>query len=392
MSEARVVVSEKGWRWAHTGHPWIYRDDITELAGADGEMAAVADQRGRWIGRGMVSLKSRISVRLITRGHEAVDDRFLGARLEEALARRSLLATQTQALRLIHGEADGFPALVVDRYGEALVVQATAPGAERLLDRLLPLLLDRTGARRVVARHDVVVRRLEGLPLEVRLLHGGETGPLVVDDDGFRVPVDVMRGQKTGLYLDQRDNRRAIAALGPFGSVLDLFTYQGGFALALARHAEEVVAVDSSGEALARAEEAARLNGIENVRFVRAKVFEDLRERERRGERYDLVIVDPPAFAKSRRDLENALRGYRELNERAMRMLKPEGRLLTSSCSYNLSEPLFHDVLRAAAATSGSSFLVVGRGGQAHDHPVHLSLPESAYLKTALLRRLAGTR
>jgi len=383
---AQVRLSPKGRRWRRSGHPWVYRDDLAAVdrSLAAGDLVRVLDPEGRCLGQAWYSAASRIALRFITPGDEPLDRAFWEARLEEALAWRRRVVQDTDAYRLIFGEADGFPGLVADWYAGRLVVQALHPGMERLLPDLMEMFARRLEPRSLTLRHDLEVRRLEGLPLEVKTVWGELPDRVEVRQGPVRLLADLRRGQKTGLFLDQRENHRASAAWSQ-GEVLDCFAYQGGFALHLAPGARRVTLVESSGTALALAQENARLNGCENFEYVRENVFHYLKAAVQAGRRFDLIVLDPPAFAKSRGDLTAALKGYREINRRAFQLLNPGGVLITCSCSYNLSEPDFLEVVRRAARDAGVAARLVEKRGAAKDHPALLSLPESLYLKCFIL-------
>lgn len=366
-------------------HPWIFRDDVVASDAAHGDLARVRDAAGGLVGYAFWSARSKIALRMVARSDAALDPGFWAGRVADALARRGPGVAAWSARRLLFGEGDGVPGLVADLYGSHLVVQALTAGAERIVETVVAALREHGPIASVLARNDPSVRTLEGLPREVRQLDGITPAEIVVDEDGVRFAVDPWRGQKTGAFLDQRENRTASRAYAR-GRVLDAFAYHGSFALHVAPRAGEVIVVDASADALARARANADLNGRGNLTFVEANAFEDLRERERRGERFDLVLLDPPAFAKSRRDVQAARRGYKELNLRAFRLLSEAGVLVTSSCSYNLDEPAFEDVLREAAADAGVPAIVCERRGQASDHPVRVEFPEGRYLKCRILR------
>ncbi len=383
-----VRLTAKGARWQRTGHPWIYRDDLASPpALPGGELAAVLDHHERFLGQAFYSAKSRIALRFLTYGDQQVDRGFWGERLERALAYRDRVAAGADAFRLIYGEADGFPGLVADHYAGHLALQTLHPGMERLLPETIDLLQQRLSPHSITLRHDAEMRALEGLPLEVATVFG-ELPPLVeVREGGVYFLVDILGGQKTGLFLDQRENRLAAAAYAK-GEALDCFAYQGGFALHLARGAERVTLVESSAAALARARENALLNGLDNLEFVKENVFPFLKQAVAGGRRFDLIVLDPPAFAKSRREREGAVKGYLEINRRAMQLLNPGGVLITCSCSYNLSEPEFLEVVRRAGAEAHRQARVIERRGAARDHPALLSLPESLYLKCFILEAM----
>jgi 23S rRNA (cytosine1962-C5)-methyltransferase len=395
-------LTRKGFQWARTGHPWVYRDDLDFVNGENGDAVRVTYE-GKTLGSAFLGTRSKISLRWLERSPEPAtpDDAYWGARIEKAHARRHALALKTNAYRVVHDVADGIPGLVIDRYGPVAVVQTTIAGTERLLPLLARELPRLIGVDAVVARNDLSVREKEGLPREVKVLAGsapvhagkGGSGPswrYWIHDDGplgrVTLPVDPHQGQKTGLYLDQRENRWRAATLAR-GRFLDAFSHIGIFALHAARGAAEVVAVDSSDSALDQCEEAAAKNGLTNVRCVRQNVFDYLKEAAGRGERFDVIVLDPPAFAKSRQEVPAAVRGYREINRRAIGMLSPGGALVTCSCSYNLNEADFLDVLRDAAADARASLTILERRGQAQDHPVLLAHPEGAYLKCVVLQK-----
>ncbi len=381
----QMVLTPKGWRWQQRGHPWVYRDD---LAGApelpSGDLVAVKDPAGRFLGQAFYSAASRIALRFVTYGEEAVDRAFWGARLEKARHYRGRVVADSHAFRLIYGEADGFPGLVADYYAGHLVLQCLHPGMERRLPELLDLLVEQLSPASITLRHDAEVRRLEGLPLEVKTVFGELPLRVEVREGPVRLWADLREGQKTGLFLDQRENRQAAAAWAR-GEVLDAFAYQGAFAMHLARRSERVTLVESSGAALALARENAELNGLTNLELVKTNVFSFLKAAVEAGRRFDLIVLDPPAFAKSRGERAGALKGYREINRRAFQLLNCGGVLVTCSCSYNLSEVEFLAVVRQAAADARRQARVVERRGAARDHPGLLSLPESLYLKCLIL-------
>lgn len=380
-----IPLTPKGLRWQRRGHPWIYRDDVALDPGLPaGELVAVLDPGGRFLGQAFYSALSRIALRLVTSGEETVDRAFWEARLFRALAWRQRVVQDTDAYRLIYGEADGFPGLVVDTYAGHLAVQTLHPGMEQLLPELLEIFLEHLKPASLTLRHDAEVRRLEGLPLEVKTVFGELPDRVEVREGPVRLLADLRRGQKTGMFLDQRENRRVAAGFSQ-GEVLDAFAYQGGFALHLAPGAEGVTLVESSDAALALARENARLNGFDRLEFVKANAFTYLKEAVQTGRCFDLIVLDPPAFAKSRADRPGALRGYQEINRRAFQLLNPGGILLTCSCSYNLSEAEFLEVVRRAARDAHRQARLIEKRGAARDHPALLSLPESIYLKCLLL-------
>ncbi len=380
-----VRVGRRGARRVKAGHPWVFRDDVSDARGAGhGDLVAAETDRGESLGWAFYSARSKIALRFVTLSADEPDRAFWAERIARSLAWRARLRPDSGAARLVFGESDGIPGLVADRYGRHLVVQSLTAATERLLDLFVDLIEERTETDSVLARNDSAVRALEGLPREVRQLRGRTPPEIEFSEGGIVQRADCVHGQKTGAFLDQSENRIAASAWSG-GRVLDAFCYQGGFALQAAARGAEVEAVDSSADAVARGAAAAAAAGLSSIRFSVANVFDDLRARERRGERFDQVILDPPAFAKSRAEAVEARRGYKEVNLRAMRLLGPDGVLVTSSCSYNLREPEFLDVLAEAAADAGRTFRVVEKRTQAGDHPIRLGFPESHYLKCLVL-------
>lgn len=379
------MVSERGaLRWKR-GHPWIYRSDVLERPRAEAGVVRVLDPRGRAVGFALWSPESLISLRMLTRGEEEFGPGFWAARLDAALAYRRELAPDANAYRLVHGEADGLPSLVVDRYEDVLVVQLLSAGVEAFRGEIVEALRDRLEPAGILARNDGAVRDLEGLPREVVVLSGSVPETVEVREGDVRYLAGLSGGQKTGAFLDQRENRARAGALAR-GVALDCFSYHGSFALHLARAAERVIAVDSSAEALARSVDNARLNGLDNMEALEANVFDFLRGEESAGAQYDTIVLDPPAFAKRRDAIESALRGYKDINLRAMRLLSPGGYLCTFSCSYHISASLFHEMLEQAAADAGRPMRWIETRGQALDHPTIVQIPETGYLKGAILQ------
>lgn len=376
-----ITLTAKGLRWWRTGHPWLYRDDLlSQPTAAPGEVVAVQDEQGRFLGQAFYSAKSRIALRLLTLSSDPVDRAFWEDRLNRALSYRRRVLRDTNAFRLIYAEADGFPGLIVDSYDGHLVMQVHHPGMARLQSDLVDLLHRLVQPQSITVRNDSEVRRLEGLPLEVQVLSGQVPERLVIQEGPLQFLVDVRHGQKTGMFLDQRENHQATAAWSQ-GEVLDCFSYQGGFALHAARSARHVIAVESSAPSLGMAKENARLNQVDNVEWIQANCFDFLKAAVAAGQTYDLVILDPPAFAKSRADRQAAFKGYRDLNRRALQLLKPGGVLITCSCSYNLAADAFLEVLRQAGREARRQARLIECRGAARDHPGLLSLPESSYLK-----------
>ena len=380
-----ALVSAKGARRWDAGHPWIYRSDVIDRPTGDAGAVRVTDQRGKPLGVALWSPRSEISLRLLDRDPDAtIDARWWRTRLEHAIARRAGLDADASAYRLVHGEGDGLPSLVVDRYDRWLVVQLMSAGLERFRSEIVSALREIAEPAGILARNDVPLRVKEGLATDVELLHGEVPDEIEVHEHGIRYLAAPWRGQKTGAFLDQRENR-ALAGRVAKGAALDCFSYHGSFALHLARRAQHVIALDASAHALTRAEENFRRNGFTNGAFVEANAFEYLKARERERVRFDTIVLDPPAFAKTRPSLPAALRGYKEINLRAMRLLAPGGLLFTASCSFHLTKPLFMEMLEDAAADSGRRIVLRELRGQPVDHPEVLTIPETGYIKGALL-------
>jgi len=382
-----VVVNRRGADRARAGHPWIYRSDVLSAEVEPGDLVRVVTERDRPVGVALWSSLSQIAVRLV--GRELIGDErtFFRERLRAAIAYRETIAKDVQALRLVHGEADGLPALVIDRYGEFVVIQTLSQGMDRRIGLLTELIVELLRPRGVLARNDAKVRRLEGLDEKVELLSGQVPERVEVQEGRARFSVDLWHGQKTGLFLDQRENHEA-AAKYAHGRALDAFTYNGGFALAMASACDHVTAIDSSAQALQLTRDNAALNGFANVELKEANVFDELRELEVSGERFDTIVLDPPAFAKNRASAERAAAGYKEINLRALKLLEPGGILITSSCSYHVDEALFERILAAASVDAQTGLTLVEKRMQSRDHPVLLSAPETYYLKCFVLRRM----
>ncbi len=374
------------------GHPWIYRSEIARVEdeGEPGAIAHVHDSRGRFLGQAMVNMKSQIAGRLLSRSDEPVDGSFFERRIRKALGRCRRTVHGPDACRLIYGEADHLPGLIVDRYSDLLVVQMLTAGMERVRDTLLAGLRGAIQPRAIFERNDASPRKLEGLGPRKGFAWGeGETG-LWIQEGSLTFFVEVAEGQKTGWFLDQRENRQVVRRLATGRHVLDCFCYSGGFALsAAAGGAASVMGIDLSVEAIAWAERSAERNGLSSLcAFTTANAFDTLRALDWEGRRFDLVVLDPPAFTKGKGTLEGALRGYKEINLRAMKLLGPGGILVTCSCSYHVDAATFLDMLRLAAADAHREFHLRELRTQATDHPVLLAAKETQYLKCAILEAL----
>ncbi len=328
----RVSLNARGEQRVRSGHPWIYRADVVEVDASGGDIVRVLGPRRRTIGYALFSDRSQIPIRMLTHDEHPPDEALIRTRLERAIRFRDSLGLSATAYRVVHGEADLLPSLVVDRYGDFLVVQTLSQAMDRLLPSVTRVLLELLAPAGILARNDPKVRALEGLDQKVEVLHGTIPESVLVHEGGIEYNVDLRRGQKTGLFLDQRENREAAARYAR-GRLLDCFSYQGGFALTLARHCAEVEAVDISLESVARIVENARRNGVSHVQARTANVFDELRRLDKAGARFDTIVLDPPAFAKNKASIPNAIAGYKEINLRAMRLLEAGGYLVTCSCS-----------------------------------------------------------
>jgi 23S rRNA (cytosine1962-C5)-methyltransferase len=384
---ASVVISARGEQRVRGGHPWIYRADVVDAAAGPGDIVQVIGPRHRTIGYALFSDRSQIAIRMLSRGEAPVDESLIRARLEAAIAYRASLQIDASAFRVVHGEADLLPSLVVDRYGDFLVVQALSQGMDRLLPAITTFLVELIAPAGILARNDPKVRALEGLDQHVTVLHGSVPDSVPSREGPVEYDVDLRHGQKTGLFLDQRENRDAAARYAR-GRLLDCFSYNGGFALRLAGQCSEVEALDISAEAVARIRTNAARNGAANVTAREANVFDELRRLERAGVRYETIVLDPPAFAKNKASVPGALAGYKEINLRAMRLLAPGGCLVTCSCSYNVNEAMFEEMLHQASIDSHTPMTVVEKRMQGRDHPVLIGVPETYYLKCFILRRV----
>ena len=382
-----VTISARGEQRVRLGHPWIYRTDIAAVAAEGGDLVQVLGPRHRVVGYALFSDRSQIAIRMLSHGDQPIDESLVRHRLEAAIRFRESLQLDATAYRLVHGEADLLPSLVVDRYGDYLVVQALSQGVDRLLPAITAHLMDLLQPAGILARNDPKVRTLEGLPQSVDVLHGTIPDIVAVREGPVEYAVDLRRGQKTGLFLDQRENREA-AARYAHGRLLDCFSYNGGFALRLAPQCTDAEAVDISADAVARIRANAERNGLARLQARAANVFDELRRLERAGERYDTIVLDPPAFAKNKASVPNALAGYKEINLRAMRLLPPGGYLITCSCSYNVNEEMFDAVIHEASADSHTPVAIVEKRMQGRDHPVLVGVPETHYLKCFILRRV----
>lgn len=385
MREPTVVISSRGVDRLRSGHWWVYRSDVKPANAEAGAIVRVNDERGNFQGRAFYSDRSQIAIRLLTREDVSIDRRFFASRLKQAADYRKLVVEDTDAYRLVHGEADHLPSIVVDRYGECLVIQTLSQAAEKQKSVLVNLLVEMFAPKGILERNDPKVRLLENLEQKVGVLHGEVPNEIVAQENGISFVYDLAGGQKTGGFLDQRENHCAARRYSR-GEVLDCFSYQGGFALTVAANCDHVEAIDMAPAAIAAARRNQELNRISNVTFREANTFDVLKEYDELDRRFDTVILDPPAFAKNRDSIPAAQRGYKEINLRALKLLKPGGYLITCSCSYHVSEALLLQILAEAANDARKSIVVAERRMQAQDHPVLLTMPETLYLKCLIAR------
>lgn len=389
----RLVLRAGHDRRIRAGHPWVFSNEIDRIEpeSAAGGATEVFSHRGDFLGTAYFNPHSLIAARLLSRQRESIDSSdFFIERIRSAFEYRQRIYPQERALRIVHGEGDGLPGLVVDRYDDVLSIQLLTLGMEQRRPAIVTALRELFHPQAIVARNDVAVRELEGLPQQVELLAGELPAELVVAEHGLKSKVDILGGQKTGHFLDQKENHLALKGRVDGRRVLDLFCYSGNWSLHAAHFgAREVIGADISHAAVELARDNARLNGFESrCSFVKADVFELLRELGRDRQRFGAIVLDPPAFVKSRKKLKEAIKGYLTVNRRAMELLEPGGYLFTCSCSYHMDRDTFVDTLRQAGQQAGRTLRLVEMRGQAYDHPVLLACPETEYLKCAVLQVL----
>ena len=383
-----VKVNKRGADRVRQGHLWIYRSDVVDTAAGGGSVVKVADERGNFVGQALFSDASQIALRFLTQTTEEIDRDWWRRRIVEAAERRNV-PPDTNAFRLIYSEGDLLPSLIVDRYDDVLVLQTLSQGTDALKPLLTEILIEEFNPRAVIERNDARVRELEGLPLFAGTIYGNAPEELEILQHGLRFYVAPLGGQKTGSFLDQRENRlaaRAAALTTNKQRALDCFTFNGAFALHLAQVCENVIGIDISGDAVSAARRNAEINRLRNAEFREANVFDALREMESAGERFDVIVLDPPAFAKNRASLKSAIRGYKEINLRALKLLSPGGVLVTCTCSYHVSEELFLEIIAGAAIDAHRRLQIIEKRMQAADHPVLLGMPETYYLKCVITR------
>ncbi|MDD5073557.1 MAG: class I SAM-dependent rRNA methyltransferase [Candidatus Omnitrophica bacterium] len=385
MQTPSLRITRKGAAWFRTGHPWIYKDDLERNdPSLSGSIISVLDNSGKFIAKAFYNERSKIALRIITYDDVPVDAGFWRSRLSGCIEYRKKTVKDADAYRIAHSEADGLPSLIVDKYGEHLSIQTLCLGMDNIKDTIVDGLKDLLKPASIVARNDSAMRKFEGLEEKKEVLYGRPPEKAVVREGNIKYLVDIMSGQKTGAYLDQRENHIASEKYSR-GKALDCFSYQGLFSLHMALSAGEVTAVDSSGPALRGLKENAELNGLTKIETVEGKVSETLKSFQKEERQFDFIVLDPPAFAKSKKDIQAAARGYIDINFRAMKLLKKGGHLMTCSCSYNLSEGQFMDILAEALSESRRRARLIEKRIQPADHPILLNFPESNYLKCIIL-------
>jgi 23S rRNA (cytosine1962-C5)-methyltransferase len=387
VSEPEVVISQHGAGRLLAGHLWVYRSDLHRADAEAGAVVRVVDERGRFFGRAFFSDRSEICIRVVTREDVPVDRAFLTERIVRAARLREPMIGGSRAYRLFYAESDQIPSLVIDRYSDYLVIQTFSQATDRRKDLFVDILVELFSPAGILERNDPKVRQLEGLEQKVSLLYGDVPEEVIACEDGLRLAYDLRHGQKTGGFLDQRQNRHAAARYAR-GEILDCFAGTGSFAVTLARGAQHIEAIDLSPTALAGARRNLELNQTENVSLREANSFDVLREYDETGKKFDAIVLDPPAFAKNKRNVAAACRGYKEINLRSLRLLRPEGFLITCSCSHHIPESLFAQILGEAALDAHRHVAVVERRTQASDHPILLNMPETHYLKMMILHVL----
>ena len=381
-----IKISRRGTTRLKDGHVWVYRSDIISADGVPpGALVNVADERGKLLGSALYSSSSQIAIRMISTQAVPDLDALLRQRIRAAVAYRERMVRNTDAYRVIFSEGDFLPGLIVDRYNDLLSVQflTQAMDADAVRRTVLSELNEQLKPASIAEHVDSWTRELEALPPKESTLLQGETESTLVTMNGVKFHHEAIAGQKTGAFLDQRENYAAAAQYAQ-GEALDVFCYQGGFALHLAERCSQVSGVDSSRAALEVADQNASLNGRE-IEWIEANAFDLLRDYAAEGRQYDTIVLDPPAFAKNKRNLEGALRGYKELNLRALRMLRPGGTLITCSCSYHVSPAQFLEVVADSARDVHRTVRLLENRGQAKDHPILLMVPETAYLKCLIM-------
>jgi len=381
-----VKLKQKEDRRILRGHPWVFSNELARSSAecAPGELVDVQDSTGRFIGRGYINPRSLIAVRLLTRAQEEIDGDFFRRRISVARSLRTTLGFG-DSYRAVFSEGDGLPGLIVDKYADTLVIQSSTAGIDARMNEILQALIDEYAPTTIVLRNDTASREIEGLGRETRVVLGTVSGPVAFEEAGITYHVDVLEGQKTGFFFDQRENRLVLKDYVRNRRTLDCFCYVGAWALSAARFgAAEVIGLDSSEKAISLAQSNAATNGLA-VQFREADVFDELRSMEKRRERFGCIVLDPPAFVKNRAKVREGLKGYKEINLRAMKLLEPGGALVTCSCSHHIDQELFREMLIDAAYSAGRQARLLEMRSQARDHPALLAARETQYLKCAVL-------
>lgn len=385
---AKVIINNKGAKRVRQGHLWVYRSDLIKIDALGGDVVAVFDESRNFVGKAFFSDKSEISLRFFATKDETVNDNFWREKIIAAINRRTKADSgKTNAYRLVNSEGDLIPGLIVDFYDGNLVMQTLIQATEKLKETFTEILKSQLQPKSITERNDAKVRLLEGLELKKSVLYGSLDEEIIIEQNDIKFQISLLKGQKTGFFLDQRENRLA-ARKYAFGRGLDCFTFNGGFALNIAGNCESVLAIDISEEAIAQARKNAELNQILNLAFRTGNVFDILRELAKSGEKFDTIILDPPAFVKNRSSLKGALRGYKEINLRAMKLLNKDGILITCSCSHHLSEEIFLKILEESALDAHRRLQLIEKRMQSSDHPVLLGMPETSYLKCFILKAI----
>jgi 23S rRNA (cytosine1962-C5)-methyltransferase len=390
---SQVKISTRGAKRIRQGHLWVYRSDVRESEAEGGAIVRVVDDANNFVGQAFYSDASEIALRFLPTHDEPVDRDWWRIRLRQCAQRRAGLARETNAYRLVYSEGDLLSSLIVDSYDGVMVMQNLSQGSERVKNELVELLSEEFSPRAIVERNDARVRGWEGLELRTGLLWKAppersaldSVGEIEINQHGVRFIVSPLGGQKTGAFLDQRENYLAARRVA-HGRALDCFTFNGGFALHIAQVCDSVVGIDISAEAIDAARRNAGLNNTGNAEFRAANVFDALREMEAAGERFDTIVLDPPAFARNRASVKSAVRGYNEINLRALKLLNPGGVLITCTCSYHIGAELFFEIIESAALDARRRLQIIEQRGQSSDHPVLLGVPETHYLKCVIAR------
>jgi len=381
-----VKLKQKEERRILRGHPWVFSNEIQRAKDSfiAGELTDVLDSAGRFVGRGYINPYTLIAVRILTRSPEEIDQKFFQRKIEKARSLRSKLG-YGNSFRAVFSESDGLPGLIVDKYADTIVIQSLTAGIDRHLTTIISALQEEYTPNAIVLRNDSAPREIEGLAQEKRVASGVVSGPVTIEESDIHYSVDVLEGQKTGFFFDQRENRAALKDYVRGKRTLDCFCYVGAWSLNAARFgAAEVIGVDSSERAITLACRNAELNAL-NAQFIKADVFDELRALEKKQERFGCIILDPPAFVKSRAKVRDALKGYKEINRRAMQLLESNGILVTCSCSYHIAQDMFREMLIDAAYSASRQARILEMRTQSRDHPILLAAKETQYLKCAIL-------